>query len=80
VYGSSTWQGSDGTSCKVKLQVMVKSLYLTKCQEMKTCLLLNSLGPTQPPIHLVPGALYLGIKRPGREADHSPAPSAEVKE
>jgi hypothetical protein len=26
------------------------------------------------------GALSLGVKRPGREADHSPPPSAEVKE
>jgi hypothetical protein len=28
----------------------------------------------------VPGALSLGLKRPGREADHSPPTSAEVKE
>jgi hypothetical protein len=26
------------------------------------------------------GALYLGVKRPGREADHSPPSSAEIKE
>jgi len=26
-----------------------------------------------------PGALSLGVKRPGREADHSPPSSAEVK-
>jgi hypothetical protein len=39
----------------------------------------TALGPTQPPIRWVPGALYLGIKRPGREADHSPPSSAEVK-
>jgi hypothetical protein len=37
-------------------------------------------GPTQPPIQWVPGALSLGIKRPGCEADHSPPSSAEVKE
>jgi hypothetical protein len=30
------------------------------------------LGPTQPPIPWIPGALFLGVKRPGREADHSP--------
>jgi hypothetical protein len=35
--------------------------------------------PTQPPIHCVPGALSPGIKRPGREADHSPPTTAEVK-
>jgi hypothetical protein len=37
------------------------------------------LGPTQPPIQWVPGALSLGAG-PGREADHSPPSSAEVKE
>jgi hypothetical protein len=39
-----------------------------------------ALGPTQPPIQWVPEALSLGVKRPGREADHSPPSSAEVKE
>jgi hypothetical protein len=39
-----------------------------------------ALGPTKPPIRWVPGALSLGTKRPGREADHSPPSSAEVKE
>jgi hypothetical protein len=29
-----------------------------------------ALGPTQPPIQGVPGALSLRVKRPGREADH----------
>jgi hypothetical protein len=36
--------------------------------------------PTQPPIQWVPEALSLGVKRPGREAGHSPPFSAEVKE
>jgi hypothetical protein len=39
-----------------------------------------ALGPTQPPIQWVPGALSLGIKRPGREADHSPPCNAKVEE
>jgi hypothetical protein len=39
-----------------------------------------ALGPTQPHIQWVPGALSLGVKRPGREANHSPPSSAEVKE
>jgi hypothetical protein len=30
------------------------------------------LGPTQPPIQWVLGVLSPGVKRPGREADHSP--------
>jgi hypothetical protein len=37
------------------------------------------LGPTQPPIQRVPRPLSLGVKRPGRESDHSPPSSAEVK-
>jgi hypothetical protein len=39
-----------------------------------------ALGPTQLPIQWVPGALCLGVKWPGREADHSPPSSAEIKE
>jgi hypothetical protein len=39
-----------------------------------------ALRPTQPPIQWVPVALSLRVKRPGREADHSPLSSAEVKE
>jgi hypothetical protein len=35
---------------------------------------------TQLPIQRVPGALFLGVKRLGREADHSPPSSAEVEE
>jgi len=37
-----------------------------------------SLGPTQPHIHWVLGALSLGL-RPGHEADHLPPSSAEIK-
>jgi hypothetical protein len=39
-----------------------------------------ALGPTQPPIQCVPGALSLGVKQLGHEADHSPPSSAEVNE
>jgi hypothetical protein len=38
-----------------------------------------ALGLTQPPIQWLPVALSLGIKWPGRAADHSPPSSAEVK-
>jgi hypothetical protein len=30
----------------------------------------TALGPTQPPIQWLPGALSLGVKWLGREADH----------
>jgi hypothetical protein len=40
----------------------------------------SALVPSQPPIQSVPRALSLGVKRPGREAEHSPPSSAELKE
>jgi hypothetical protein len=39
----------------------------------------TALGPSQSPIQWVPEALSSGVKLPGREADHSPPSSAEVK-
>jgi hypothetical protein len=38
-----------------------------------------ALGSTEPPIQWVPGALSLGVKRPVRDADHSPPSSVEIK-
>jgi hypothetical protein len=38
-----------------------------------------SLGPTHPLIQWIPVALYPGLKRQWREADHSPPSSAKVK-
>jgi hypothetical protein len=38
-----------------------------------------ALGPTQPHIQWVLGALSLGVKWPGCEAEHSHPSSAEVK-
>jgi hypothetical protein len=38
------------------------------------------LEPTKPPMQRVLGAVSLGLKWPGREADHAPPSSAEVKE
>jgi hypothetical protein len=35
------------------------------------------LGPTQPPIQWEPGVLFLEVKRPGREANHSLPTNAE---
>jgi hypothetical protein len=39
----------------------------------------TALEPTLPPIQWVPGALSLGVKRPGCEADHSHISSAEIE-
>jgi hypothetical protein len=38
------------------------------------------LGPAQPTTQWVPWCLSLGVKRPGREADHSPPSSTEARE
>jgi hypothetical protein len=40
----------------------------------------TALGPTQPPIQWVTGAVSLGVKQPGRKAFHSLPSSAKVKE
>jgi len=37
------------------------------------------LGTSNPPNKLLPGALYPGVKRPEREADHSSATNTDVK-
>jgi hypothetical protein len=39
----------------------------------------NGSGTHPASIQWVPGTLSLGVKRPGREADHSPPSSAQVK-
>jgi hypothetical protein len=41
---------------------------------------ITALVLTQPPIQWLPGAISLEINRRGREADHSPPSSVEVKE
>jgi hypothetical protein len=38
-----------------------------------------ALGPNQRLVQWVPGALSLGVKRPGRKANYSPPSNAEVK-
>jgi uncharacterized protein (DUF427 family) len=38
-----------------------------------------AMAPIQPPIQWAPGALSRGVKQQGHEPDHSPPPSAEVK-
>jgi hypothetical protein len=38
-----------------------------------------AVGPTQPPIQWIPGALSLDVKWPRHDVDHSPPSSAKVK-
>jgi hypothetical protein len=59
----------------VDLKVILK--WILKKYDMKVWTAL--LWLTQPPIQLVPGTLFLGVRRPGREADHSPPCRAEVR-
>lgn len=39
----------------------------------------SALGPSQPPVERVPGALSSGAKQPGLEAGHSPLSNVEVR-
>jgi hypothetical protein len=39
----------------------------------------TGMGPTQPPTQWETGTLSRGVKRPGREANHSPVSSVKVK-
>jgi hypothetical protein len=51
----------------------------TKQNSIMIKLSIPAVGSNEPPIQSAPGALSLGVKRPEREADHSPPSSAEVK-
>jgi hypothetical protein len=61
--------GLDGRGCEYQLGLGI--LFITVSR--------TALEPTQPHIQSVRAALSLGVKRPGREADHSPPYSSEVK-
>jgi hypothetical protein len=62
------WTGRPGFDCR---QAGILFLFTTASRP--------ALGPTQPPIQWVPVILSTRVKGPGREADHSPPSSAEVK-
>jgi hypothetical protein len=70
-FGIATGYGLGGRGVGVRVPVGVVFLCSTSSRPV--------LGPTQPPIQLVPGALSPRVKRPVREADHSPPTSAELK-
>jgi hypothetical protein len=58
---------------RMRLRGVISGLFLKSLAYRPT------LGPTQPPIQWVLGALSPVVKRPVREGDHSPPASAEVK-
>jgi hypothetical protein len=72
VVGIATSYGVDDQGVGVRVTVGSRIFLFSKSS-------IPALRPTQPPIQWVPGVLSLGVKRPGREADHSPPTSAEVK-
>jgi hypothetical protein len=67
-------------STNVNLPVEGKQAYFWKSSfAFPSTLSRPALGPTQPPVQWVPGALSPGVKWLGYEADHSLPSSAEVK-
>jgi hypothetical protein len=69
--GIATGYGLDGRRVGVRVPVEVRFLFSLHVVQ-------TGYG-AQPPIQWVPGTLSPGVKRPGREADHLPPTSAEVK-
>jgi hypothetical protein len=67
-YSTGLWTGWSGIGVPGRMGVF-----------LFTTLSRLALGPTQPVIQWVPGALSLGVKQPGHEAGHSPPSSAKVK-
>jgi hypothetical protein len=70
--GIATSYGLDDRGDRSSRPGRVKNFLFSKSSRL-------ALGSTQPPIQWVPGALSPWVKRPGREADHSPATSTKVK-
>jgi hypothetical protein len=69
--GIALGYGLDNRGSRVRFPARAEIFFFTTVSR-------TALGPTQPPIQWVQGALSLGVKRPGREADHSPPSSAGV--
>jgi hypothetical protein len=68
----ATGYGLDDQGVRVSSPAGLKNFQFTMLSR-------SALRSTQSPIQWVLGALSPGVKRPGREADHSPPASAEVK-
>jgi hypothetical protein len=72
VVGIETAYGLDDRGVGVRVPVGPRIFFFSTSSR-------PALGSTQPLIQWVPGALSTGVKRQGREADHSPPASDEVK-
>jgi hypothetical protein len=57
---------------RTMVRISRKAIHFSFLQNMQT-----SCGPNKPPIHCVPRVIFLGVKRPGRENDHSSPSSAD---
>jgi hypothetical protein len=68
---SVVWLWATSWMIEFRVTVRARNFFFTTASRL-------TLGPTQSPIQWVPGALSLGVKRPGREAGHSPPSSAEA--
>jgi hypothetical protein len=77
-----SWDSSIGTALGYGLDDRMVGVPFTTGAEnsLFDTLTRPALGLAQPPIQWAPGALSLGVTRPGREADHSPPSSADVQE
>jgi hypothetical protein len=70
--GIATGYGLDGRGVGVRVPVGVKNFLFSVSSR-------PALRFIQPPIQWVPVVISARVKRPRREADHSPPASAEVK-
>jgi hypothetical protein len=50
------------------------------CSTTYSCITIISVKSLNTQTYILYSSLSLGVKRPGREADHSPPPTAAVKE
>jgi hypothetical protein len=70
--GTATSYWLDHRGLEVRVPVGVKNFHFSMSFRL-------ALGSTQPPTQCIPEVLSPGVKRSGREAEHSPQTSAEVK-
>jgi hypothetical protein len=72
IVGIAIGYGLDGRGGRSSIPDKVKSIHFSLSSRL-------SLGPTQPLVKCVQGALSPGVKRPGRKSDHPSPNSAEFK-